>query len=100
VFLTLLQTGAGAINVLLLAPVWMQITHLFIADPLWIALVLLTAEVIAFAFPQAEAYAAALWRIGGAFLPQQRLYFSPESQGQGALRGTTRAPLQNEPDDP
>jgi cytochrome c oxidase assembly protein subunit 15 len=48
VFLTLLQTGAGMINVLLLAPVWMQITHLFIADSLWIALVLLIAEVIAF----------------------------------------------------
>ena len=45
VFLTLLQTGAGIINVLLLAPVWMQITHLFIADSLWIALVLLIAEV-------------------------------------------------------
>jgi cytochrome c oxidase assembly protein subunit 15 len=48
VFLTLLQTGAGATNVVLLAPVWMQITHLFIADSLWIALVLLTADVIAF----------------------------------------------------
>jgi cytochrome c oxidase assembly protein subunit 15 len=36
------------INVLLLAPVWMQITHLFIADSLWIALVLLIAEMIAF----------------------------------------------------
>jgi heme A synthase len=47
-FLTFVQAGAGAINVLLLAPVWMQITHLFIADLLWIALVLLTAEVIAF----------------------------------------------------
>lgn len=46
VFLTLLQAGAGAINVLLLAPVWMQITHLFIADSLWIALVLMAAEAI------------------------------------------------------
>jgi hypothetical protein len=45
---TLLQIGAGAVNVLLLAPVWMQITHLFIADSLWIALVLLSAEAIAF----------------------------------------------------
>jgi heme A synthase len=45
VFLTLLQTGAGIINVLLLTPVWMQITHLFMADSLWIALVLLIAEV-------------------------------------------------------
>jgi len=44
VFLTLLQAGAGMINVLLLAPVWMQITHLFVADSLWIALVLLIAE--------------------------------------------------------
>jgi heme A synthase len=48
VFLTLVQIGAGIINVLLLAPVWMQITHLFIADSLWIALVLLIAEVSAF----------------------------------------------------
>jgi heme A synthase len=46
IFLTFLQIGAGAINVLLLAPIWMQITHLFIADSLWIVLVLLTAEVI------------------------------------------------------
>jgi heme a synthase len=48
VFLTLLQMGAGMMNVLLLAPVWMQITHLFIADSLWIALVLLIAEVTSF----------------------------------------------------
>jgi heme A synthase len=48
VFLTLLQIGAGMINVILLAPVWMQITHLFIADSLWIALVLLSAEVSVF----------------------------------------------------
>lgn len=48
VSLTLLQAAAGATNVLLLAPVWMQITHLFIADSLWIALVLLSAEVICF----------------------------------------------------
>ena len=47
VFLTLLQIAAGMINVLLLAPVWMQITHLFLADSLWIALVLLIAELIA-----------------------------------------------------
>jgi heme A synthase len=45
VFLALLQMGAGMINVLLLAPVWMQIIHLFIADSLWITLVLLIAEI-------------------------------------------------------
>ena len=42
--LALLQLCAGAINLLLLAPVWMQITHLLIADLVWIALVLLAVE--------------------------------------------------------
>jgi len=42
--LALAQLCAGAINVLLLAPVWMQITHLLLADSLWIALVLLAVE--------------------------------------------------------
>jgi heme A synthase len=42
--LTLAQLGAGALNLLLLAPVWMQITHLLLADSLWIALVLLAVE--------------------------------------------------------
>lgn len=47
VFLTLAQAASGAVNVLLLAPVWMQITHLFVADLLWIALVLTIAETVA-----------------------------------------------------
>lgn len=34
---------AGGVNVLLLAPVWMQIIHLLLADAMWIGLVLLTA---------------------------------------------------------
>lgn len=42
--LVLLQLIVGAINVLLLAPVWMQLVHLFLADALWIALVLLAVE--------------------------------------------------------
>jgi cytochrome c oxidase assembly protein subunit 15 len=42
--LALAQLGAGAINLLLLAPVWMQITHLLLADSLWIGLVLLAVE--------------------------------------------------------
>jgi heme a synthase len=41
----LAQLGAGGINLLLLAPVWMQIAHLFLAYFLWISLVLLTVEV-------------------------------------------------------
>lgn len=36
------QIVAGAVNVALLAPVWMQIVHLLVADLLWIALVLTT----------------------------------------------------------
>jgi len=38
-----LQLGAGVLNLVLLAPIWMQIAHLLIADLLWIALVLLIA---------------------------------------------------------
>ncbi len=41
-----LQVVAGVINVMLLAPVWMQIIHLLLADALWIALVLLGAVVL------------------------------------------------------
>ena len=42
--LTLGQLGAGALNLALLAPVWMQIAHLLLADLVWIALVLLAIE--------------------------------------------------------
>jgi heme A synthase len=38
----LLQLGAGMVNLLLLAPIWMQIVHLLLADIVWIVLVLLT----------------------------------------------------------
>ena len=40
------QIVAGVVNVLLLAPVWMQIVHLLLADLLWIALVLLSAATL------------------------------------------------------
>lgn len=42
--LAIVQLGAGAINLLLLAPGWMQIAHLFLADLVWISLVLLSVE--------------------------------------------------------
>jgi heme A synthase len=45
--LALLQLAAGIVNVILLAPIWMQILHLLIADALWIACVLLAARVLA-----------------------------------------------------
>jgi heme a synthase len=45
--LIFLQWTAGIINVILLAPIPMQIIHLFIADMVWITLVLLSAAVLA-----------------------------------------------------
>ncbi|HTX34814.1 MAG TPA: COX15/CtaA family protein [Bryobacteraceae bacterium] len=42
--LVALQLAAGAANLLLLAPLWMQILHLLLADLIWISLVILCAE--------------------------------------------------------
>lgn len=44
--LLLVQLAAGAINLVLLAPIWMQVVHLFLADMVWISYVLLTAAVL------------------------------------------------------
>jgi heme A synthase len=38
------QLAAGILNLVLLAPVWMQMVHLLLADGLWIALVLLCTD--------------------------------------------------------
>jgi len=43
----IVQFVAGLTNLLLLAPVWMQIVHLLLGDLLWIVLVLLAAERLA-----------------------------------------------------
>jgi cytochrome c oxidase assembly protein subunit 15 len=48
--LVAVQLLAGATNVWLLAPVWLQLVHLFLADLLWISLVLLAAAVLAAEF--------------------------------------------------
>lgn len=45
--ITLFQLMAGAVNLSLLAPVWMQLFHLFLADVLWIAVVILVLEMAA-----------------------------------------------------
>jgi cytochrome c oxidase assembly protein subunit 15 len=42
--LVAIQLLVGAINIVLLAPVWMQLVHLLIADLLWILLVLMVVE--------------------------------------------------------
>ncbi len=52
------QVVAGVVNVLLLAPVWMQLLHLLLADLLWIALVLLAAVVLRESAPAREAQPA------------------------------------------
>jgi len=41
-----LQWIAGLVNVALLAPVWMQVVHLLVADLLWIAFVLFAASTL------------------------------------------------------
>lgn len=45
------QLVLGAVNVILLAPVWMQLVHLLVADLLWIAFVLLGASALAADLP-------------------------------------------------
>lgn len=47
VALTIVQVLFGFANLLMLAPVWMQIVHLLLADLMWIALVLTSASVLA-----------------------------------------------------
>lgn len=42
--LVILQLAAGMVNLSLLAPIWMQLIHLLIADVLWIAIVVLALQ--------------------------------------------------------
>ena len=44
--LIIAQVTLGALNVVLLAPVWMQLVHLLMADLVWMVLVLLAATVL------------------------------------------------------
>lgn len=53
------QLAAGALNLLLLAPVWMQLVHLLLADAVWIATVLLAASTMRAAPAHAAAPATA-----------------------------------------
>ena len=46
-----IQLAAGFVNVLLLAPVWMQVIHLLLADLVWLGLVLLSASLAAVPAP-------------------------------------------------
>ena len=46
VCLFVLQICAGILNVYLLAPIWLQLVHLFLADSAWIVLVLFSATML------------------------------------------------------
>ena len=72
--LLLFQYVLGILDVLLRAPTWMQIVHLFGADLLWVALVVLTARL-----------AVQPLGCGGGFCPfrSQRLTSSEVKQDQG-----------------
>ncbi len=52
--LILIQLGVGLLNVTLLAPIRLQLTHLLLADLMWISLVLLTNTVLAKKVRQGE----------------------------------------------
>lgn len=67
VSLFMLQIGLGVLNLVLLAPVWMQLAHLLVADAVWISLVLVCASSLAEGVPQAE-----LGTIAGATLSLDR----------------------------
>ena len=49
-----LQLLAGTLNVVLLAPVWLQLAHLLLADLVWIVLVRLSAAGLALGAPRAD----------------------------------------------
>ena len=56
VALVVAQLCAGLLNAALLAPVWLQIVHLLLADLLWLALVLLSASSLAQAKTSSEEF--------------------------------------------
>ncbi|MEJ7615898.1 MAG: COX15/CtaA family protein [Pyrinomonadaceae bacterium] len=45
--LNVVQLLVGALNVALLAPIWLQLVHLLLADLIWIALILLASSALA-----------------------------------------------------
>jgi len=45
-WLAILQITLGILNVVLLAPIWLQLLHLLVADAVWIALILLGVTVL------------------------------------------------------
>ena len=56
--LAMAQIALGFLNVILLAPVWLQLVHLLVADALWIGFVLLGADAMTERRAGARAHAA------------------------------------------
>lgn len=54
IFVFAAQMGAGLLNLAMLAPIWMQLIHLALADLFWIAQILLTVSALAEGVPQVE----------------------------------------------
>ena len=51
VALFLAQMGVGVVNVLLQAPIWLQLVHLLVTDAIWLGLVVFAAEALAMPDP-------------------------------------------------
>lgn len=58
IWLVAAQMLVGLVNAALLAPVWLQLVHLLLADLLWLALVLLSATALAGEEARAEEFGA------------------------------------------
>ena len=54
VSLLIAQAALGGLNVLLLAPVWLQILHLLVAELFWIGVVLLSSRLLSMPVPAGE----------------------------------------------
>jgi cytochrome c oxidase assembly protein subunit 15 len=55
--LAVLQIVLGLANVVLLAPVWLQLVHLLVADAIWVGFIVLGADAVALASPASVATA-------------------------------------------
>ncbi|MGV3720260.1 MAG: heme o synthase [Actinomycetota bacterium] len=54
IFVFLCQMAAGLLNLAMLAPIWMQLIHLALADLFWISQVLLASSALAVGVPRGE----------------------------------------------
>ena len=70
-----IQLGLGMLNIILLAPLWMQMIHLLTADLVWIGLVLFSAALLAVEREKAADDAVP----GGPAYLQTGRYLSPEN---------------------